>query len=98
MFLGVPFNIASTALLVSILAHMTNKKPGFVSICIGDAHIYETHLDAVNEQLSRDPNTFALPTLHINCEPQENVEDYNFDHFEIRGYQCHPPIRAEMVA
>jgi thymidylate synthase len=98
MFLGVPFNIASTALLVNILAHMTGKKPGFVSLCIGDAHIYESHLDAVDEQLSRNPEMYALPTLHINCDPHEEVEDYCFDNFEIRGYQCHPPIRAEMVA
>jgi thymidylate synthase len=98
MFLGVPFNIASTALLVNILAHMTGKKPGFVSLCIGDAHIYESHLDAVNEQLSRSPTTYMMPTLRILCEPKEKIEDYRFEDFEIVDYQCYGSIRAQMVA
>lgn len=98
MFLGVPFNIASTAFLVSILAHMTNKKPGFVSLCIGDAHIYESHLGAVNEQLSRDPSIHSPPKLNILCDPKTNINDYTFDDFEIQDYTCHPGIRAAMIA
>lgn len=98
MFLGVPFNIASTAFLVSILAHMTGKKPGSVSLCIGDAHIYQSHLEAVGEQVSRDPNLYAPPTLRILCEPKERIEDYVFEDFEIVDYVSHPSIRAAMVA
>lgn len=98
MFLGVPFNIASTAFLVNILAHMTGKKPGFVSLCIGDAHIYESHLQAVEEQLSRDPATYSPPTMTINCEPKTEINDYAFDDFDIVDYQCYPGIRAAMIA
>jgi thymidylate synthase len=98
MFLGVPFNIASTAFLVNILAHMTGKKPGFVSLCIGDAHIYESHMEAVDLQLSRDCSTYSPPRLRILCEPKERIEDYTFDDFKIDGYECYPSIRAAMVA
>lgn len=98
MFLGVPFNIASTAFLVNILAHMTGKKTGFVSLCIGDAHIYESHLTAVNEQLSRDPTLYEQPSLDINCEPKENIDDYKFENFDVPNYNHHPSIRADMIA
>ena len=66
MFLGVPFNIGSTALLTYMLAHHTGLKPKKIVIVIGDAHIYEQHIDAVNTQLMREPMEF--PTLKINCE------------------------------
>jgi thymidylate synthase len=98
MFLGVPFNIASTAFLVNILAHMTGKKTGFVSLCIGDAHIYESHLYAVDEQLSRDPSLYEKPALNILCEPKENINDYKFEYFDIPNYNHHPSIRADMIA
>lgn len=98
MFLGVPFNIASTAFLVNILAHMTGKKPGHVSVSIGDAHIYQDHLDAVQEQLSRNPHTYDAPRLRILCNPKERIEDYVFEDFEIVDYVSHPSIRAAMIA
>jgi thymidylate synthase len=98
MFLGVPFNIASTAFLVHILAHMTGKNPGSVTLCIGDAHIYQSHLDAVVEQVSRDPILYAAPTLRILCEPKERIEEYSFQDFEIVDYVSHPSIRAAMIA
>jgi thymidylate synthase len=98
MFLGVPFNIASTAFLVSILAHMTGRKPGSVFLCIGDAHIYQSHLDAVGEQVSRDPSLYAPPTLRILCEPKERIEDYQFEDFEMADYVAYPSIRAAMIA
>jgi thymidylate synthase len=98
MFLGVPFNIASTAFLVSILAHMTGKIPGSVCVCIGDAHIYQSHLDAVVEQVSRDPLVYSPPTLRILCDPKEKIEDYVFEDFEIDDYVSHPSIRAAMIA
>lgn len=98
MFLGVPFNIASTAFLVNIIAHMTGKKPGFVSLCIGDAHVYASHVEAVNEQMTRDRTNFDPPTLRILCEPRDRIEDYQFEDFEIVDYQCYGSIRAEMIA
>lgn len=98
MFLGVPFNIASTAFLVNIIAHMTGKKPGMVKLCIGDAHVYEEHVEAVQRQLSRDPNMYRPPTLKILCEPREKIEDYVFEDFEIVGYESYPGIKAAMIA
>lgn len=95
LFLGVPFNIASTAALVYLLAKMTDKKPDRVIISIGDAHIYKGHLDAVYTQMSRMP--FPFPKLNIK-EKRQNIEDYTPDDFEIIGYDCHPTIKAEMVA
>jgi thymidylate synthase len=98
MFLGVPFNIASTSLLVYILAHMTDKKPGKIMICIGDAHVYEQHFDAVGEQMTRFEKLYPFPQLQINCEKKERVEDYALEDFELVNYQCHPAIKAPMVA
>jgi thymidylate synthase len=94
-FLGLPFNIASVSLLIYILANMTNKKPGKVSIIIGDAHIYQDHLDAVKQQLERIP--FSFPQLRIKNK-HDNINDYVYDDFEIVNYQCHPPIKAKMIA
>ena len=98
MFLGVPFNIASTSLLVYILAHMTDKTPGKVMICIGDAHVYESHISAVREQMTRFEHLYPFPQLKINCEKKERVEDYTFEDFELINYQYHPAIKADMVA
>jgi len=96
MFLGIPFNIASTAALTYILAHMTGCKPDKISIKIGDAHIYEEHIDAVQTQLERSPGT--LPTLHILGKPKSNIEDYNTEDFELENYNPQEPITAPMKA
>ena len=95
MFLGIPFNIASVSLLVYIIALITNTKPGKVSIVIGDAHIYEDHIEQVKLQLERIP--YDPPKLKINRK-FSNINDYKFDHFEIDEYKCHPIIKAHMVA
>ena len=95
LFLGVPFNIASTAALTYLLAKMTDKKPDRIVISLGDAHIYKGHMEAVEKQLSREP--FVFPKLEIK-EKRDNIEDYTPDDFEIIGYDCHPIIKAEMVA
>ena len=95
MFLGIPFNIASASLLVYIIATITDTKPGFVSIVIGDAHIYEDHIDAVKTQLDRTP--YDPPTLIIK-KKFSNIDDYKFDNFEIKDYVCHPTIKAKMIA
>lgn len=97
MFLGVPFNIASVALLTHILAHITEKKVGSISIVIGDAHIYESHIDAVKLQLSREPRQPC--TLQISSPaPRKNPEDFQLEDFQLVDYVCFPAIKAEMVA
>jgi thymidylate synthase len=94
MFLGIPFNIASVSLLVYIIAMITGTKPGTVSIIIGDAHIYESHIDQVKEQLKREP--YESPLLFIN-KKFSNINDYKYEHFEIFNYKCHPTIKAPMI-
>ena len=95
IFLGVPFNIASTAALTYILANLTNCKPDKIIINIGDAHIYKDHLDAVQEQLKRTPYDF--PTLTINGE-HTCLEDYKYEDFIVENYKSHPAIKAPMIA
>lgn len=95
MFLGVPLNIASYSLLLHMVAHITDLKPGAFVHTLGDTHIYLNHLDAVDEQLTRAP--FPLPRLRIIERGQREIEDFVFDDFELVDYQCHPAIRAEMA-
>ena len=83
------------SLLTYIIAHITDKKPGFVSIIIGDAHIYENHIEQVKIQLERVP--YELPTLKIN-KKYSNINDYKVEDFEIENYKCHETIKAEMIA
>ena len=80
MFLGIPFNIASVSLLVYIIAHITDKTPGKVSIVIGDAHIYNDHIEQVKTQLQR--NILKAPKLMIN-KKYSNIDDYKYEHFEL---------------
>ena len=95
LFLGIPFNIASTALLTSIIAKMTDYIPGKISIIIGDAHIYENHIKAVKQQLNNIP--FHFPDLEIKNK-FTNINDYTIDNFNIKGYYSHPKISATMIA
>ena len=94
MFLGVPFNIASYALLTLMLAQVTGYKPGYFVHTFGDAHIYENHFDQVKEQLKRKPKKF--PTMKINPKVK-NIDDFTFDDFKIENYESHPPIKAPIT-
>jgi thymidylate synthase len=94
MFLGVPFNIASYALLQVMLAHVTGYEPGDFVHTLGDAHIYSNHMDQVNLQLSRTPK--ALPTIRIKRDVT-SIFDFHYDDFEIVGYYPDPAIRAPVA-
>jgi thymidylate synthase len=94
VFLGVPFNIASTATLTYILANMTGICPGKINIVIGDAHIYENHIEQVKTQLKRCP--YKFPKLLIKKKIID-IDSLTYDNFEIDEYTCHPGIKAEMV-
>jgi dihydrofolate reductase/thymidylate synthase len=97
LFLGLPFNIASTTLLLYIVAKLCKLKPDNVHISLGDCHIYEVHIDQVKEQLKRQP--FKFPKLIIpEFKSLEDVEQATFKDFILEDYNCHPSIKAEMVA
>jgi thymidylate synthase len=94
MFLGVPFNIASYALLLHMLAHVTGYEPGDFIHTIGDAHIYSNHMDQVNTQLERTPK--ALPQVKILREV-DSIFDFKFEDFEIVGYNPDSHISAPVA-
>jgi len=91
VFLGVPFNIASYALLTHMVAHVSGLDVGDFVHTMGDAHLYLNHLDAAEEQLQRAPR--ALPQLEF-VNPPDALEDFTFDHIKITGYDPHPHIAA----
>jgi thymidylate synthase len=94
MFLGVPFNIASYALLLHMLAHVTGYEPGDFIHTIGDAHIYSNHMDQVNAQLERTPK--ALPQFKI-LRKVDSIFDFKFEDFEIVGYNPDSHISAPVA-
>lgn len=93
-FLGVPFNIASYALLTFMLAQQCDLEVGEFIWTGGDCHIYLNHLEQVKLQLTREP--FLLPKLHIKRKPS-SIFDYQFDDFEVVNYQCHPAIKGAVA-
>merc|ERR1712156_689263 len=94
MGLGVPFNIASYALLTHMIAHVTGLKPGEFVHTLGDTHVYLNHVEPLKEQLTRDPKPF--PKLVIKRKV-ENIEDFTIEDFEVQGYDPHPKITMEMA-
>ena len=94
LFLGVPFNIASYALLTMLLAQVTGYKPGEFVHVFGDVHIYENHFKQCREQLKRKPKKF--PTIKINPKVQ-NIDGFKFEDFELTGYDPHPPIKGDIT-
>ncbi len=94
IFLGVPFNIASYALLTHMVAQQCDLAVGDFIWTGGDCHIYSNHVDQVNAQLSRAP--YPYPTLHIKRRPAD-IFSYQFEDFEVLDYQCHPAIKAPVA-
>ena len=94
VFLGVPFNIASYALLTMMVAQVCDLQPGEFIHTLGDAHLYSNHLEQADEQLSREP--FPLPRMKLNPEIWD-LDDFTYDDFEIVDYRFHPAIRAPIA-
>ncbi len=94
IFLGVPFNIASYALLTMMIAQVCGLKPGEFIHTFGDAHLYSNHFEQTKLRLSRDP--LPLPEMHLNPHVT-NIFDFKFEDFELVGYQSHPGIKAPIA-
>lgn len=94
IFLGVPFNIASYALLTMMVAQVTGLKPGEFVHTLGDAHLYSNHLEQTQLQLSRTP--FALPQMRLN-PAVKNIFDFKYEDFELVNYESHPHIKAPVA-
>jgi thymidylate synthase len=94
LFLGLPFNIASYALLTMMIAQVTDLRPGDLVISLGDAHIYSNHLDQVREQLEREPRD--LPSMRLDPSVK-SLFDFRYEHFHLEGYDPHPRITAPIA-
>jgi thymidylate synthase len=94
MFLGVPFNIASYALLTQMMAQVTGYAPGEFVHTFGDAHLYSNHVDQSREQLSR--SAFPAPTMTLNPDVKD-IFAFEFEHFTLSNYQSHPAIKAPIA-
>jgi len=94
VFLGVPFNIASYALLTLMVAQVTGLKPGDFVHTFGDVHIYSNHIEQVKLQLTREP--YSLPTMKINPDVK-NIFNFKFEDLELTDYQSHPHIKGKVA-
>ncbi len=94
IFLGVPFNIASYALLTLMVAQVTDLEPGDFVHTLGDAHLYVNHVDQAREQLSREP--LALPTMRLNPQ-RRSIDEFEMADFTLEGYAPHPSIKAPIA-
>ena len=95
-FLGLPFNIASYALLTEMIANVVDMIPDRLNISFGDVHIYKNHLEQVEELLSRDLGKFELPKLEIDRK-YHCIDEFSMDSFSINGYEYHPSIKAPVA-
>lgn len=94
MGLGVPFNIASYALLTYMIAHVCDLKPGDFIHTLGDTHVYQNHIEPLKIQISRAPKPF--PKLSFKRKV-ENIDDFTFEDLQLDGYECHPRIKMDMA-
>lgn len=97
MFLGVPFNIASYALFLTLIAKLTGYQPGKLTVSMGDMHLYAKHITQAKEQIARTP--FIFPKITVpNVDSLEEMVNIKFDQIKIENYKCHSKIGAEMIA
>jgi thymidylate synthase len=94
LFLGVPFNLASYALLTMMVAHVCELKPRTFVHTFGDLHLYSNHLEQARLQLTRAPR--PLPVMQLNPEVK-SIQEFKYEHFELSGYDPHPPIKAPIA-
>lgn len=92
--LGIPFNIASYALLTHMIAHVTNTEAHELIIQLGDAHVYRDHVEALEVQLKREPKTF--PRLRWARGDLDDIEKFTYEDFVVEKYECHPSIPMKM--
>lgn len=97
LFLGLPFNIASYAILTSILAKAAGLKPKEIIFTGGDTHIYVNHINQVKKQLTREPYEFPTLEINKNFSTIEEIENLEFSDFEIKGYKSHQALKADMA-
>jgi thymidylate synthase len=99
LFLGLPFNIASTALMTTLIATITGYTVGKIKICIGDAHIYKTHIDNVYTQLKRLPLPFCqIHVDHFVSDAETQIKEWKPEHIHLTGYQSHGRLASAMIA
>jgi thymidylate synthase len=94
LFLGVPFNIASYALLLEMVAQVVDIPPGEFVHSFGDVHIYSNHFEQVKEQLNREP--YPFPTIKLN-KAVKDIDDFTLEDIELVGYESHPSLKAEIA-
>jgi len=93
LFLGVPFNIASYALLTLMVSQVTGYAPGEFILTLGDAHLYLNHVEAAKEQLERTPKPFP----RMRLDPAQTLEDFTYEHFHLEDYDFYPAIKAPIA-
>jgi thymidylate synthase len=98
VFLGLPFNIASTSLLLIIIAKLTGLVPRYVNISLGDSHIYEQHIKHIETQVNRRPFEFPILEIQKELNTLEQAENLQFTDFKLINYRHHPAISASMIA
>lgn len=97
MGLGVPFNIASYALLTILMAHAAGLRPGEFIHTLGDYHVYLTHVDPLKKQLQRSPRAFPTLRLKPGLAPKADLADYSMSDLELVGYTPYPPLKMKMA-
>ena len=97
LFLGLPFNIASSSLLLILIAKICGLIPRYFHLSLGDCHIYDSHIEAVNNQIKRIPYKFPIMTVKSDINSIEDIENMSSDDFKLYEYYCHPSIKAEMI-
>ncbi len=95
--LGIPFNIASYALLTYMVAHVTGTAPRALTLVLGDAHVYKDHVEPLKLQLQRQPHPFPTFSFARGPEQIKDIDSFTYDDFVVQGYKCHGKIEMKMA-